>query len=316
MRKLTQHVYRSLKEKRTTSASKSEELFSLLPNGLTLLDIGAAGGIEPRWKKVGKNLNYIGIEPDERSTKELKKLSKARKTFILNKFAWDKETRIEFNLCREPKVSSSYIPNRKFLDKFPDSARFDIIKREVLSAEPLENTLTSHTIDFVKLDIQGGELKAMEGLGDKLKECLGVEIEIEFSEIYTAQPLFGEVDSFLRSQGFYFSDFTNLTRWEKRSHEGFGRCVFGDGLWLRNLESIDHIKDEWCMKYAAICSLYGKLDEANTTIDLAEDAVNKEEFKRILQSQTRMQRRERKKFNIIRRLWSIYSPSSNLHLME
>ena len=34
-------------------------------------------------------------------------------------------------------VSSAYLPNRELLDQFPDSQRFDIIKKEILQAEPL-----------------------------------------------------------------------------------------------------------------------------------------------------------------------------------
>ena len=45
-------------------------LKSLPNNGeITLIDIGAAGDIEPRWKPFEEFLNYIGFEPDERSRK-------------------------------------------------------------------------------------------------------------------------------------------------------------------------------------------------------------------------------------------------------
>ena len=182
MKSFAKTIFRSLKQNRNTSASKPERLFSLLPSGLTLLDIGAAGGIEPRWEKVCETLSYIGIEPDERSGKELNQISRSRKTHILNSFAWSEEAEIEFNLCRKPQVSSTYIPNRKLLDRYPDSARFDILKKETLKAEPLLKKLSPHKIDFIKLDIQGGELNALKGLGNKLKDCLGLEIEVEFSD--------------------------------------------------------------------------------------------------------------------------------------
>ena len=38
---------------------------------INLLDIGAAGNIEPRWLKIAQYTNYIGIEPDKRSYKNL-----------------------------------------------------------------------------------------------------------------------------------------------------------------------------------------------------------------------------------------------------
>ena len=49
--------------------------FSAMPfkDEIALVDIGAAGDIEPRWKKIEKHLVYYGFEPDIRSYKELEK---------------------------------------------------------------------------------------------------------------------------------------------------------------------------------------------------------------------------------------------------
>ena len=40
---------------------------------LSILDIGAQGGIEPRWKTVKKNLEYIGLEGDAAEFEKIKK---------------------------------------------------------------------------------------------------------------------------------------------------------------------------------------------------------------------------------------------------
>ena len=317
MNSFAKQLIRNLKQKRKTSADESPRLFALLPNGLTLLDIGAAGGIEPRWEKVRESLSYIGVEPDKRSNQELNHISRSQRTYILDSFAWNEEAEIEFNLCRKPPVSSVYIPNRKLLDHYPDAKRFDIVKKEVLKAEPLSKKLNPHKIDFAKLDIQGGELNALKGLGDRLDDCLGVEIEVEFSELYKFQPLFGEVNNFLLSKGFYFSDFVNLCRWERDAHTGYGRCVFGDGLWMRELDNLTLKTDEEYLKYAAICSLYGKLDEAFASVYLVRDKDRDwDEFESILLKQIKLQKKEKNKFNILQRIWSLYSPSSRIYLIE
>ena len=235
MQNFLKKLAKSIQENRRTSNHSAVEFFKLLPNGLTLLDIGAAGGIEPRWEKVSEYLNYIAIEPDPRSNEGLES-SKFKNTTILNTFAWSKETEIEFNLCKKPMVSSAYKPNRELLDQFSNSNRFDIVKREFLQAKPLHKDKNCQKIDFIKLDIQGGELNALKGLEESLDNCLGMEIEVEFSEIYKSQPLFGDVHNFLESKGFYFFDFINLNRWERNSYNDFGRCIFGDGLWMKELK--------------------------------------------------------------------------------
>jgi hypothetical protein len=53
---------------RKHSIFDTKVLTSLLNNNaINLLDIGAAGGIEPRWKKISRKINYFGFEPDERA---------------------------------------------------------------------------------------------------------------------------------------------------------------------------------------------------------------------------------------------------------
>jgi hypothetical protein len=57
-------------------------------------------------------------------------------------------------------------------------------------------------IDFIKLDTQGSELAILHGAQQILESTLIVETEIEFNPIYENQPLFGDIDSHLRAQGF------------------------------------------------------------------------------------------------------------------
>lgn len=311
LKKIAEHI----RTFRSNSRDKVKDIFDFLPNGLTLLDIGAAGGIEPRWKNVSKYLNYIGVEPDERSNKGLENQQIFKSVEILNSFAWSEETKIEFNLCRKPMVSSAYLPNRELLDQFPDSQRFDVIKKEILRAEPLSKDEAVQNIDFIKLDIQGGELNALKGLGDSIDNCLGMEIEIEFTEMYKSQPLFGDVHNFLSSKGFYFSDFVNLIKWERDAHEGHGRCIFGDGLWIRELRTLDLKNKEKYLKYAAICSIYGKIDDAIYSLKLLGDDAPKE-LKNLLLKQFKHQKKERENFKLVKKLWNLYSPGTKIQLIE
>ena len=315
MQNYFKRIAKTIKENHRTANNKSIALFKELPNGLTLLDIGAAGGIQSRWEKVSKYLNYIGVEPDPRSNKGLEQNNKFKNTKILNTFAWSEEKEIEFNLCKKPMVSSAYKPNRELLDQFSNADRFDIVKKELLQAKPLFKDKGYQKIDFIKLDIQGGELNALKGLEESLNNCLGMEIEVEFSEIYKSQPLFGDVHNFLESKGFYFFDFISLNRWERNSHNNFGRCIWGDGLWMKELKTFNTSDTEIYLKYAAICSIYGKTEEAIYSMQL----LGKEtptEFKRILIEQLKKQNKERRNFNVIKRFWELYSPNSSLTLIE
>lgn len=57
-------------------------------------------------------------------------------------------------------------------------------------------------IDILWLDTQGAELKILHGLGKKLRNVRSIITEVEFMEIYSGQPLFREIRSFLEAHGF------------------------------------------------------------------------------------------------------------------
>jgi FkbM family methyltransferase len=63
-------------------------------------------------------------------------------------------------------------------------------------------------IDLLWMDIQGAELMALRGLKDRIKDVKIIHLEVEFMEIYSDQPLFNEVRSFLENNGFIFCGYT------------------------------------------------------------------------------------------------------------
>ena len=241
-------------------ASAVEKLPST--QGVTLIDIGAAGDIEPRWKSIERHLNYFGFEPDARSRSLMLRKNSLCREYTLHPFAAAEKTGLlSLNLCRTPQVSSSFLPDSRFTDLFPDPRRFDVLERCELDSKAIDE-LGISAPHFIKLDIQGGELNALKGSGTTLKNTLGLEVEIEFLPIYQKQPLFGDISEFLSSQGFVFMDFVNLCRWERHSHNGFGQCVFGDALFLRTPEDvvIEHASEESICTYLAILLLYKRYD--------------------------------------------------------
>lgn len=242
-----------------------------IETSITLVDVGAAGDIEPRWKKIEPVLKYIGFEPDERSNVLLqKKTNNCLQYQILPYALWDKKGTIDINLCSAPQVSSHYFPNRNFLDLFPNAKRFNIESTVTLHTEKLDD-LAIGTADFMKLDIQGGELNAIKGAERLLQKTLGLEVEVEFLPLYSKQPLFGEISDFLSKSDFEFIDFVCLIRWQRKAHNAFGQCMFADALFLKSPERIVEIArldDLVLSKYLSICLLYNRYDLIDRVMEL------------------------------------------------
>ena len=71
---MIRYGYRFVKKKlNNLFISPSIKALKVLPcdGVVSLLDIGAADQIEPRWKPFVQFLNYVGVEPDERSRSKL-----------------------------------------------------------------------------------------------------------------------------------------------------------------------------------------------------------------------------------------------------
>jgi len=68
-------------------------------------------------------------------------------------------------------------------------------------------------IDLLWMDIQGAELMALRGLGERLRDVRLIHLEVEFQPIYEGQPLFPEVHRYLRGRGFRLVGFTSYSRY-------------------------------------------------------------------------------------------------------
>ncbi len=133
---------------------------------IVLIDIGASGGIQPIWNSVSNYIKVIGFEPDAEEFKNLKKIYNSEKYVFFNIGLLDKKGFSNFYITRKQQVSSIFKPNRVFLDKFPHSERFDILREVQVEVNTLDAVLKENNImsaDFMKLDTQGSEILILKG---------------------------------------------------------------------------------------------------------------------------------------------------------
>ncbi|NTZ43913.1 FkbM family methyltransferase [Altererythrobacter sp. SALINAS58] len=149
-------------------------------DGIALVDIGAAGAMSGRFAPARDHLHYIGFEPDARSREALLAHPQQCLSYeILPHAIGAAKGETAFHLCRKGEVSSTFCPNRELLDRFPDPARFDLIETASLPVITLDKA-GIECCDFLKADIQGGELDALRGGTHRLGSCFGLELEVEF----------------------------------------------------------------------------------------------------------------------------------------
>jgi len=178
-------------------------------------------------------------------------------------------------VTKHPMCSSLYPPNEPFLERLEGLA-------EVMNLDfsfEVETTTLDHfceeerinEIDFLQIDVQGADLDVLQG-ASKMLNCgtLAIQIEVEFSPLYVSQPLFADVDTYLRKYDFSLFDISPAYRLRERlqirSNKRTGQLLWGDAFYLRDLirEDVDgHLKSpERILKLACIADLMNFTDYA------------------------------------------------------
>lgn len=244
---------------------------------LVLVDVGASGGADPRWVEAAPNLRVIGFDADKRAS-----AGDGAMTY-LSTAVYREKSRLTFHLTSKQETSSIFEPNRAFLNRFPDAERFNIVDAASLDADTLDAQLAGAgvtAVDFLQIDAQGCELAILEGAASTLRRSiLGLQLEVEFGEVYRGQPLFADVDAFVRPLGFALFDLCPV-HWKRRAGIGLGgpkgQLIYADALYLRDLESLsalvaglggDEARRTTILHALAISWLYGYLDYAQEIVD-------------------------------------------------
>jgi FkbM family methyltransferase len=151
-------------------------------------------------------------------------------------------------VTHEPMCSSLYPPNELFLSRFAglnEMAGLDFeLEVEIITLDHFCDTEAISNIDFLQIDVQGADLDVLKGAIHLLsRSVLAIQIEVEFAELYKGQPLFSDIDSFLRDQHFSLFDIEPRRIPRKcapiTSPQRSGQLLWGEAFYLRDLILVD-----------------------------------------------------------------------------
>jgi FkbM family methyltransferase len=239
---------------------------------IIFVDIGARSGIPKRWMPLENKLEIIGFEPD---TEECKNLTEEYAKYSMKSTFYpvallESTRRAYIYNCVNPAVDSCYEPNSKLWARYTEGEIYAVTKKTEISATTLDEILEKnrHTSpNFIKIDVQGAELAAIQGARKAMSKCFAVEVEVEFTSLYQNQPLFSDIDSELRNNGFTFFDFrdgqlhheTRLTKFPGML--GTGQLIAANAVYFKDYINTDTIPTN--PGISIICCLaYEKYDYA------------------------------------------------------
>lgn len=155
-------------------------------------------------------------------------------------------------VTKAPMCSSLYPPNEEYLARFAglsELVNLDFtIGLETTTLDAFCQTENLDEIDFLQVDVQGADLHVLEGAENILeKSILAIQIEVEFSCLYKKQPLFSDVDMYLRHRDFTLYDLATAYRPRAispiRAQSRPGQLLWADAFYFRDL-----IDSNWSRK--------------------------------------------------------------------
>lgn len=165
------------------------------------------------------------FEPIPHLAEELKeKYASKENVQVLQQALGAENKTVSFNILNYQNSSSILTPG-EWKQKY-HGEKVDIAKTVEVQQVRLDQAISVEEIDILKLDLQGYELEALKGAGDLLNRVKTIITEVEFVPLYENQPLFGDIDLFLRNAGFRL-----LNLYELYTHSD-GQLTSGDAVYL------------------------------------------------------------------------------------
>ena len=255
--------------------SESRTLSDILGLGLPMLevmDIGAMDEGEDRYSVLVEQgqARVNGFEPDET---ELAKLRERKGPYTYHPIFLGDGKPATFRLARYPGCSSLLDPDPAVIDLFSTIGASDlrdnfcIFRTKQVTTTRLDEVTECPAPDFIKIDVQGAELTVLENGRRTLATAVVIECEVEFVPLYRGQPLFCDVQNFLRDAGFVLHKFVDVA----------GRCfrplalenpflamsqlLWADAIFVRDFARLERYSKEDLLKACLVLhSVYRSYD--------------------------------------------------------
>jgi FkbM family methyltransferase len=245
----------------------AERVVRDLAPALKILDLGAlfvGAGAEPyaRLLSGGRN-SIVGFEAISEACVQLNQRFAPDRQFLPYTIADGR--RRNFYRCNQVMTSSLYEPDQDVMGRYENLSELCQVESVYeVDTWRLDDVEAAQHADFLKIDVQGAELDVLKHGVETLRSVVAIQTEVEFVPIYKLQPLFADVDSFLRSQGFQFLRFINTDGRSLKSAVTalpYTQVLWADAVYIKTSEQWTTLSDGALAKLALILhALYDAFD--------------------------------------------------------
>ncbi len=246
---------------------------------IRIMDIGAMEEGRDRYAPLVANglADVVGFEPRR---EEFERLSLRSGPYTYLNVALGDGARATLHVTRAPSASSLRRPDSKYIDAFSDMSTkqgaggFSVeeeIEVDTIRLDDLENV---EQPDLIKIDVQGTELDVLLNGPRTVANSVIIECEVEFVPLYEGQPLFGDVQVYLRSKGFVLHKLIDLAGRALRpvrvrpASAPFSQVLWADAVFVRDFSDLMALDDAQLLRAATILhDVYRSYDLARYFLD-------------------------------------------------
>lgn len=211
--------------------------------------------------------DVVGFDPDQAAIQQLNGKKGPCETYL--PYAIGDGTERVLYICAYEEMTSLLEPNVSVLNLFSGFPKWGAVERtETISTTRLDDVPEIQAMDYLKMDVQGAELMVLQHGPRCLSSCLFVQTEVMFLSMYREQPLFSDIESFLRAAGFSLHKL-----WEPHHRAlapamvngdirtDYGQLFWSDAIFVRDLTRLDRLSDAQLKKTAIVAyDLYQAVD--------------------------------------------------------
>jgi FkbM family methyltransferase len=272
-----------------------ERLTAALPGDfhLTLVDVGSAGGLHPRWRPFQPILSAILFDPREAAPSG--RLGPGQ-TRVYPVALSDQSGEANLHITKLANMSSFLWPDPDVFGRYrKKGADAAVIQSEAVPVDRLDSLASTDGFQphVLKVDTQGSELMVLKGAEESLKSVVLAEIEVSFLKRYVDQPVFADIEAWMNRRGFELIELYGLKRYRAANlldiyrplsghGQRSGRVAYGDAIFMRSEEKILAMaaSDDGVSLFRAVVALlaYGKTDHAAALLDRGRHLLPDDQF--------------------------------------
>ena len=264
-------------------------------NPLTVVDVGARGGLEYHWASYENAARFICFEPNKEECENLNNSlgTNANSHFYPVALFKDKGTHTFYEQV-SPAACGLYKRDERITDRFPVGKLVKVTSSSSIQTTDFDSFVGEYkipNIDFIKTDAEGADFDVIKGsLKNLKKSVLGMSCEMHFQPWCMGAGLFSELEQLVRPLGFRLYDI-NMNRFANNAFPSidsvlpggcgvanYGQIIFGQAIFFRDpvaeIRYGKQIEAEWdeerIVKAVSLFEVFGLPDCAIELLDVAE----------------------------------------------